>query len=131
MIESDHEYKPDLQIFETVRIPGARQLEVIFDDKCSTEARYDFVTLYKDNSNQAFWGEESYSGSVDGGGRNFPPSSSPIIVDSDSFVFHFHSDGSSRYFIFVPACTLLSLLFSLTRLLLVGGATAFWSEKPL
>jgi hypothetical protein len=42
------------------------------------------------------WGEDKYTGGMNGTAKNFPTSMDPLIIPSGSFVVHFHSDGSNH-----------------------------------
>jgi hypothetical protein len=54
------------------------------------------VRLYKGEDHKEYWGEQKYSGR--GGRENFPGLKGipPLEIPGNSFVLHFHSDGSSN-----------------------------------
>lgn len=71
---------------------------VIFDGRSSTETNYDYIRFYKDDSHDAFWGENKYHGGRGGAGHNFPGVGErpPLRIPSSSFVIHFSSDSSNN-----------------------------------
>jgi hypothetical protein len=62
VFESAHPYADNLDQFTPVSVPGALSLTITFDALTSTEQTCDYVTLYKDSTCTASWGEERYSG---------------------------------------------------------------------
>ena len=70
---------------------------VIFDGRSSTETGYDYVRFYKDDSHDAFYGENKYHGRRRD--HNFPGVGErpPLRIPSNSFVIHFSSDSANHY----------------------------------
>lgn len=87
VIESPHPYDNDSNIFTPVSFPGATRLHLSFSADTVTESGCDYVVIYRDSSHSETWGEQ-YSG------ENWPREGNPLTIESDSFEFHFHSDGS-------------------------------------
>jgi len=94
--ESDHPYNHNLDQYTPVKIPGAKKLIITFDEQTATENGCDYVRLYKDDSRTEYWGENQYTGGKDGGNSNWPGMKGrpPLIINADSFVIYFHTDGS-------------------------------------
>lgn len=96
-VESPHPYLPNTDTYETIRFPGANYLSIYFDSQTSTETNQDYITLYKDDSYGSHWGtEQRFSGDQGKGGWPGIGGSAPLIIPADSFVLHFHSDGSRQ-----------------------------------
>ena len=78
--------------YQTVSFPGASKVSIFFDTNCATEEERDYVTIYRDETFTDFWGKKKKISGTDGwpgsGGRP------PMVIPSDSFVVHFHSDAS-------------------------------------
>ena len=97
VLESTHEYENNTDSLLRLHIPGARGLEIIFDDESSTERNYDHVIIYADIAKQNQLGGK-YSGKRSSSERNFPgvgdqPS---LIIDGRNEVFvHFVTDGTN------------------------------------
>jgi hypothetical protein len=92
LIESTHNYADNEDVYTTVRIEGADHLAVVFDARSQTENNYDYCRFYKDESHSEWWGAEKYTGLDFPGVRG----AEPLVIESDSVVFHFHSDGSKN-----------------------------------
>lgn len=111
-IESEHPYKPSTDYFENVSFPGAKYISIYFDIETSTEEGADYITLYKDSTCKDHWGaEQKMSGK---GTKGWPGAAGneldchfcdilkrygavgrpPLVIPSDTFTFHFHSDSS-------------------------------------
>ena len=95
VVESAHSYESNCDAYQTISFPGAKSITLTFSDRCSTEQSYDYLALRKTGSERdddQFWGPtKRYSGTS----RSCWPQE-PIVVPSDSFVAHFHSDGSGE-----------------------------------
>ena len=91
-IQSPHPYLPSTDSYQTVSFPGASKVSIFFDTNCATEEERDYVTIYRDETFTDFWGKKKKISGTDGwpgsGGRP------PMVIPSDSFVVHFHSDAS-------------------------------------
>ena len=91
-IQSSHPYLPSTDSYQTVSFPGASKVSIFFDTNCATEEERDYVTIYRDETFTDFWGKKKKISGTDGwpgsGGRP------PMVIPSDSFVVHFHSDAS-------------------------------------
>jgi hypothetical protein len=97
IIETEtHPYEDNLDKYWTVHLPGAKEIQVAFDSCSSTENNYDFVHFYRDDTHTTTWGEEKYTGGMGGTPKKFPLAHDPLVIPSDTFVVHFHSDGSNH-----------------------------------
>ena len=95
-IESPHPYGDNMNEYWPVSVPGASQLVVTFDERTRTERGCDYVTFFKNDHHNEYWGsEQQYSGCD--GDLNFPGlnGNDPLVIPSDKFVVYFHSDGSN------------------------------------
>ncbi|RHY91178.1 hypothetical protein DYB35_002943 [Aphanomyces astaci] len=94
-MESAHEYANDTHELKELRLDGATSMTITFDSRCRTELNYDYVTFYHDRSCSAYYGDEKYSGRDSS--FNWPGVGSipPLVIESDSCVVLFHSDGST------------------------------------
>ncbi len=94
VLESPHPYADNANLYTPVRMRGAAKLLISFDERTNTEAVCDFVKFFKDDRRNALWGDERYSGA--GASGNWPGLGGrpPLEIPGDSFLFHFHSDGS-------------------------------------
>ena len=78
VIESKHPYDNDSDLYWDVSIPDADEgIEVRFDPQSKTEKGYDYVRFYKDATHTEYWGEEKYSGGLNGSDKNWPTFKSP------------------------------------------------------
>jgi hypothetical protein len=94
MIESLHPYLPSTDSYQAVQFPGATKVSIFFDPKCVTEQDRDYVTIYKDETFTEFWGKaKKISGQAGWPGSGGRP---PLVIPSDKFVVHFHSDQSNQ-----------------------------------
>lgn len=99
LLESTHPYADNLHTFDVVRIPNAVSIAVMFDPRSATEANYDYIQFLQDKSDSTHWyGEAKYTGGRGGSEKNFPGMSGydPLIIRSEEFTLHFHSDGSNN-----------------------------------
>jgi hypothetical protein len=97
VIESNHPYEHNLDVYFPVKIKGAKKLSIIFDKNTSTESGCDFVRLYADSSrSNSIPNAEQLSGGKNGSSANWPglDDQLPLIVEGDSFEIYFHTDGS-------------------------------------
>lgn len=93
-IESTHPYAANMEMLQSVSFPGASQIALFFDMKCSTERKYDVLTVYKDAFSKEIWGDMGgYSGSTGWPGTD---GKRPILIPSDHCCLHFKSDGSRQ-----------------------------------
>ena len=79
--------------YTAVRLPGAKQLKISFDERTATEGGCDYITLYTDTSHNVIVpGGEKLTGGKDGSTHNWPGKGEvpPLFVDGDSFEFLFH-----------------------------------------
>ena len=93
IIESSHPYDNNEDKYQTVCIPEAAKYSISFSSECKTEEKYDYCKFYKDSAHKEYWGQEKYSGDTFPGVRG----QDPLVIPAKSFVFHFHSDGSTTY----------------------------------
>ena len=62
VVESVHPYKHNTSEYSTVQVPGAVSYSVSFSDNTRTEAIYDFVRFYDDETHTHHFGSGKYSG---------------------------------------------------------------------
>lgn len=96
MFESHHPYEDSQDTYIPVKIPGARSIVVTFDPETRTECNCDYVIFYTDDShNTKVPNSDTYTGGKDGSNSNWPGLKDipPLVIDGDSFVIYFHSDG--------------------------------------
>lgn len=98
VVETPHPYRDNMDEYWTVEIEGAESYTITFDPRSRTERNYDFVRIYKDNSHQDYWGEEKYTGGMNGSDANWPGVGGrpPLKIPASRFIVHFHSDGSNN-----------------------------------
>ncbi len=95
-LESPHPYPDNCDRSYWLHLPGARAMEIVFDERSATEATHDYVQFFEDTSSAARYGAEKYSGGRAGSGKTWPGVAGvpPLIIPSDKCVVKFHSDGS-------------------------------------
>lgn len=95
--ESLHEYENNTNSLIKVYMPGAKGLEFIFDDECSTERNHDYVSIFLDEKKEKMVdvgkisGRKTSSNNWPGVGEN-PPL---IVPDVDTCWINFVTDGSN------------------------------------
>uniref|UniRef100_A0A0A9VNP3 HECT-type E3 ubiquitin transferase n=2 Tax=Lygus hesperus TaxID=30085 RepID=A0A0A9VNP3_LYGHE len=82
--ESSHPYIDDVSLSGNVKIPGAEELRVVFDPKCSTEKRHDPLCI-TDASGKTI---------AIRSGREVSEWSTPVVVPGDELKWKFTSDSS-------------------------------------
>jgi hypothetical protein len=100
IIESAHNYQNNQSIYKEISVKDCLSYTITFDDKSSTERKYDYITFYKDSSYTSFWGDEKYHGGHnDSGEKHFPGVNglADLVIPADKFYFHFKSDNSNNY----------------------------------
>eukprot|EP00475_Leptophrys_vorax_P027428 TRINITY_DN39119_c0_g1_i2.p1 TRINITY_DN39119_c0_g1~~TRINITY_DN39119_c0_g1_i2.p1 ORF type:complete len:1734 (-),score=427.89 TRINITY_DN39119_c0_g1_i2:95-4999(-) len=92
--ETDHPYQDNMDKAETVTIPGASKLVIVFDPLTKTETMYDWLKIFKgtDQSTPLLSGVQ-LTGEYAVGFAD----KDPIEVEGDSVTFFFHSDGGTTY----------------------------------
>jgi hypothetical protein len=99
VLESQHPYDDNLDVYVAVALPGVEAYEISFDTQCVTERGCDYIRFYKDESHDEYWGSEKYTG------KSFPE----LAIPSSKFIFYFHSDGSNNdwgFKVLFKPCTL-------------------------
>ena len=95
--ESAHPYPDNANTDFVVELPGVEGMNVWFDNKSSTETNYDYLTFYKTEAKDEYWGpNEKLSGGRGGSSKNFPTKKAPLYIPADKFYVHFQSDGSNN-----------------------------------
>ncbi|RYH29970.1 hypothetical protein EON65_06690 [archaeon] len=97
IFESSHPYEDNQDQYIPVHVPRAKKMTITFDPETRTECNCDYIVLYTDESRQSRVPDsEQYTGGKDGSSSNWPGlgGRDPLVIDGDSFVIHFHSDGS-------------------------------------
>ena len=78
-------------------VPNAKKLIITFDAETRTESNCDYMDLFTDDSHSnKVPNSERWTGGKDGGSSNWPgiQGRPPFVMDGNSFVIYFHSDGS-------------------------------------
>jgi len=97
VIESNHPYEHNLDVYFPVKIKGAKKLSITFDKNTSTESGCDFIRLFADSTrSNSIPNADQLSGGKNGSSSNWPglEDRAPLIVESDSFEIYWHTDGS-------------------------------------
>jgi len=123
IIESPHPYLDSQDTYEEITFDDdVEEIEITFDSQSCTESGCDFVKFYVDSSHNEQYGENMYHGGNNSNRRQFPgvieePVSNPenvgqnenivnpmnytakppLIIPSNKFILHFHSDSSGNY----------------------------------
>jgi hypothetical protein len=91
-VGSAHPYTNSLRQYTPVYVNGAIGYYVRFDNRSSTvSGDQDYVSLYKNNVYNTYWGSPYYSGALNSGA--WSPSDTLTIYNS-SFIVYFHTDSS-------------------------------------
>ena len=91
-VGSAHPYTNSLRQYTPVYVNGAIGYYVRFDNRSSTvSGDQDYVSLYKNNAYNTYWGSPYYSGALNSGA--WSPSDILTIYNS-SFIVYFHTDSS-------------------------------------
>lgn len=106
VIESEHPYRHNISEYTTVQVHGAVGYEIAFDEETRTEAVFDFVKFFDDESHTVHLGAGKYSGGhtlphlASNGKPAFSPCNwpgvrgrPPLIINSSKFVIHFKTNG--------------------------------------
>eukprot|EP01037_Dinobryon_pediforme_P019024 gene19024-19370_t len=96
VVESVHPYKHNTSEYSTVQVPGAVSYSVSFSDNTRTEAIYDFVRFYDDETHTHHFGSGKYSGGTNGSPMNWPGVGNrpALFIPSPKFVIYFKTNGS-------------------------------------
>jgi hypothetical protein len=91
--ESKHPYDNSEDYDIDISFPGAKSIEIVFDEKCRTEGGCDYVRFRVDDK---VVGSDKYTGRGDGvhwaGVKGVPK----LVVPGSKVTGHFHSDGSEN-----------------------------------
>jgi len=95
-IESEHPYKHNTNEYTTVQVPGAVSYSIRFTEETRTEAIYDFVKFYDNETHTEYFGSGKYSGGTNGSSCNWPGVGHrpPLIIPASKFIIHFKTNGS-------------------------------------
>ncbi|KDO19324.1 hypothetical protein SPRG_15526 [Saprolegnia parasitica CBS 223.65] len=95
-LESSHPYLDNTDAYWKVEIPGATQIQIVFDARSKTEAGCDYVCFYNASDRSIVYGDTQYSGRS--GTENWPGVGNrpPLLIDADRFEVYFHSDASGN-----------------------------------
>jgi hypothetical protein len=86
-------YSSNLDLYETISLPGVESLEIAFHPNSSINRDGDYVTFYKNQTKRTFWGRKRYSGCCD---NDLPSFRNPLVIPASSCYVHFHSDISCQ-----------------------------------
>jgi hypothetical protein len=87
--ETTHPYPENQDIQDSVHIPGANFLYVLFDPKCVTEGSCDWLKVFEGNQ------LETPVGDLYSGAPELFRAKNPVMVRGDTLSLLFHSDGST------------------------------------
>jgi hypothetical protein len=92
VVESEHPYPNNVEKKWKLDFPGAKQIEITFDEQTRTDYNNDFLRFCKDDKLTEWWGEEKYHGRDRQ--QNWPglQSRPPLIIPASSCVVFFKSD---------------------------------------
>ena len=91
VVESQHPYKHNTSEYSTVAVPGAVSYSVSFADCTRTEAIYDFVRFYDDDTHTHHFGSGKYSGGYVVLVYFIEPGLFVLLLlPTDVFLLHFH-----------------------------------------
>ncbi|EQC27181.1 hypothetical protein SDRG_14984 [Saprolegnia diclina VS20] len=95
-VESPHPYLDNADTYWKVEIPGATQIQIVFDARSKTEGGCDYVSFCNASDRSIIYGEAQYSGRA--GTENWPGVGNrpPLLIDADRFEVYFHSDASGN-----------------------------------
>lgn len=100
--ESSHPYDNSMDQMYPINVPGAEAVKVYFDPSTKTEANYDYLQFFTDDTCSSQIGAEKYTGSSNYPGIDQPP----LVIPRNKFVARFRSDDSNNEwgfkFIVVP-----------------------------
>jgi len=98
VVESQHPYRHNTCEYSTVAVPGAVSYSVSFADCTRTEAIYDFVRFYDDDTHTHHFGSGKYSGGCGGSPMNWPGIGPrpPLFIPASKFVIFFKTNGTVR-----------------------------------
>jgi len=88
-VESSHPYENNLDVDQTITVPGARSLRIEFDPQCHTEGGCDILRFYENSGRNGELRALSGEGTSNWG--------TPLEVEGDTCYMYFHSDGSVVY----------------------------------
>jgi hypothetical protein len=92
VIETSHNYQPNMDKYWDVAVPGAVGYSVCCDSRSKTEAGNDFLRFYRGKGERkVVIGADKYSGD------KFPGKGLPdLYIDDSAFELHFHSNASKE-----------------------------------
>lgn len=107
VFESDHDYHPNENVRELVKIEGATSILLEFDSACRTESGCDFFRIYSGTNVSDAGRLLQFSGNFNDNDcwkvyNSAEPSKilngvRQFVVNADHFTYTFTSDGSSQY----------------------------------
>ena len=96
IIESEHPYRNNMNEFTTVQIPGAVSYSITFHEDTKTEAVYDYIKFFDDETHTEFFGCGKYSGGANGSTYNWPGVGGrpPLVIPASKYVINFKTNWS-------------------------------------
>jgi hypothetical protein len=122
VFESTHPYADSLDVTTPVSVPGAKGFSITFDPETRTENNCDYMEFYTDSSRSTkIPNTEKYTGGKDGGSSNWPGMKDrpALMIEGDSFAFHFHSDGSVNDWVSFSFVSSLHTVYSASNLYII------------
>jgi hypothetical protein len=95
-VESDHQYENNMNKDWTVSFPGAKRLELVFSEECSTETNCDYLNIY-DVQRQNKLYEPKIHGYRSVSNKHWPGVGGvpKLVLEHDSCIINFVTDGST------------------------------------
>jgi hypothetical protein len=92
VIETRHPYENNMDQSYSVKLPGAKYLLLVFDERSATETNSDYLLVTDSKGNEVGGRMTGTAGSTD---KNWPGvgGKAPLRIDGDECYMTFHSDG--------------------------------------
>lgn len=96
ILESEHPYRHNTHEYSTISLPGAISYMISFDESTKTEAVYDYLKFFQDETHTQYFGCGKYSGGANGSAFNWPGIGNrpPLLIPASKFVVHFKTNGT-------------------------------------
>ena len=98
VFESSHPYLDDIDKRIEIKIEGAKQMTVVFDEMSCTEENCDYLRFLKDTGTDIslYWGMQRYSGGRGGTTKKFPGinGTPPLVIEASCCTLLWRTDNS-------------------------------------
>jgi hypothetical protein len=97
-IESEHPYRHNTSEYTTVQVPGAVSYSITFHEDTRTEAIYDYIKFYDNETHTEYFGSGKYSGGMNNSTHNWPGIGHrpPLIIPASKFIIYFKTNGTGN-----------------------------------